>query len=50
MFPGGVGENSERVRSEVTDRLRFLGDFRVEVVAAREDVIAARAARSVAAA
>jgi acetate kinase len=44
-FTGGVGELSERVRHEVCERLRFLGDFRVEVVQAREDVVAARAAR-----
>jgi acetate kinase len=47
VFTGGVGEHSELIRSEVTGRLRFLGDFRVEVVAAREDVVAARAAREV---
>jgi acetate kinase len=44
-FTGGVGERSERVRREVCERLRFLGDFRVELVQAREDVVAARAAR-----
>jgi acetate kinase len=44
-FTGGVGEGSERIRNEICGRLRFLGDFRVEVVEAREDVVAARAAR-----
>ena len=46
VFTAGIGERSERVRGEVCERLRFLGDFRVEVVEAREDVVAARAARS----
>jgi acetate kinase len=45
-FSGGVGENREDVRETIVDRLRFLGDFRVEVVAAREDVVIARAVRS----
>jgi acetate kinase len=45
VFTGGVGERSQRVRDDVTGRLGFLGDFRVEVVEAREDVVAARAAR-----
>ena len=45
-FSGGVGENREDVRQAVVERLRFLGDFRVEVVAAREDVVIARAVRS----
>jgi acetate kinase len=45
VFTAGVGENSESVREAVCGRLRFLGDFRVEVVHAREDVVAARAAR-----
>jgi len=46
VFTGGVGERSERIRNEVCERLRFLGDFRVEVVEAREDVVAARDARA----
>jgi acetate kinase len=45
VFTGGVGEHSEHVRAQVCERLRFLGEFRVEVVEAREDVVAARAAR-----
>jgi acetate kinase len=44
-FSGGVGENREDVRRAIVDRLRFLGDFRVEVVPAREDVVIARAVR-----
>jgi acetate kinase len=45
VFSGGVGENRADVRDAVAERLRFLGDFRVEVVPAREDVVIARAAR-----
>ena len=44
-FSGGVGENREDVRRAIAERLRFLGDFRVEVVAAREDLVIARAVR-----
>jgi acetate kinase len=45
-FSGGVGENRADVREAVAGRLRFLGDFAVEVVPAREDVIVARAVRT----
>jgi len=45
VFTGGVGEHSASVRDEVCARLAFFGAFRVEVVEAREDVVAARAAR-----
>jgi acetate kinase len=44
-FSGGVGENRSDVRDAVAERTRFLGDFTVEVVAAREDVIMARHVR-----
>jgi acetate kinase len=44
-FSGGVGENRADVRDAVAELLRFLGDFRVEVVPAREDVVIARAVR-----
>jgi acetate kinase len=51
VFTAGVGENSESVRDAVCGRLGFLGvgplenRVRVAVVHAREDVVAARAAR-----
>jgi acetate kinase len=45
-FSGGIGENRPEVREAVAGRLRFLGDFRVEVVPAREDVVIARAVRA----
>jgi acetate kinase len=44
-FSGGVGENRSDVRNAVVRRLSFLGEFRVEVVPAREDVVIARAVR-----
>jgi len=46
-FSGGVGENREDVRRAIADRLSFLGEFRVEGVPAREDVVVARAVRAV---
>ena len=49
-FSGGVGENRPDVREAVAGRLRFLGDFRTEVVHAREDVMIARGVRSLLAA
>jgi acetate kinase len=45
-FTAGIGENSEEVRRRVTERVAFLGDFRVEVVHAREDLVIARAVRT----
>jgi acetate kinase len=45
-FSGGVGENRRDVREAVAERTRFLGDFAVEVVAAREDMIVARHVRA----
>jgi acetate kinase len=44
-FSGGVGENREDVRRAVMDRVRFLGEPRVTVVPAREDLVIARATR-----
>src|SRR5207248_4679774 len=48
-FTAGVGENSELVRAKVCARLTHFGAFPVHVVPAREDVVVARAVRSVAA-
>jgi acetate kinase len=45
-FSGGVGENRQDVRDAIAARLRFLGDFRIEVVAAREELVIARAVRA----
>jgi acetate kinase len=44
-FSGGVGENREDVRRAIVERLRYLGEFRVEVVEAREDVVISRTVR-----
>jgi acetate kinase len=46
VFTGGVGEGSSRVRDGVCARLDFLAEHRVVVVHAREDLVAARAARA----
>jgi acetate kinase len=46
VFTAGVGENRPDVREAVVERLRFLGEFRVEVVPAREDVVIARETRA----
>jgi acetate kinase len=45
VFTAGIGENSELVRRLVCDRLAALGSFDVVVLHAREDLVAARAAR-----
>jgi acetate kinase len=45
-FSGGVGENRADVRDRIVERLGFLGDFDVEIVAAREELVIARAVRS----
>jgi acetate kinase len=42
-FSGGVGENREDVRAAVADRVKFLGEFRFEVVQAREELVIAGA-------
>jgi acetate kinase len=46
VFTGGIGEHAAPVRERVVEQLRFLGPFDVHVVAAREDLVAARAARA----
>jgi acetate kinase len=45
-FSGGVGENRADVRGRIADRLGFLGDFDVDVVPAREELVIARAVRN----
>jgi acetate kinase len=44
-FTGGIGEHAEAVRDRIVERVRFLGDFRVEVVASREELVSAAEAR-----
>jgi acetate kinase len=46
-FSGGIGENRADVRDAVLARLTFLGDVRVEVVGAREELIVAETVRAV---
>ncbi len=44
-FSGGLGEHHAAVRESVVRRLAFFGDFRVEVVPAREELVIADAVR-----
>jgi acetate kinase len=44
-FTGGIGEHAEAVRERIVERVRFLGDFRVEVVHAREELVIAAETR-----
>ena len=46
VFGGGVGENRADVRNSVAERLSFLGEFAVEVVEAREELVIAADARA----
>jgi acetate kinase len=46
-FSGGVGENRAEVRDAIVERLSFVGEFAVEVIPAREELVIARAVRSV---
>lgn len=45
VFTGGIGEHDVAVRGAVVERVGFLGDFAVEVVEAREELVVARAVR-----
>ena len=45
VFTGGIGEHAAAVREAIVAQLRFLGTFDTHVVTAREDVVAACAAR-----
>jgi acetate kinase len=40
-FTGGIGEHADAVRERIVERVRFLGDFRVQVVRAREELVIA---------
>jgi len=46
-FSGGLGENHAGVRDAVAAHLRFLGDFDVQVVPAREELVIAAAVEGV---
>jgi acetate kinase len=45
-FTAGIGENRDDVRRAIVERVVFLGDFRVEVVPAREELVIAEAVRA----
>jgi acetate kinase len=45
VFTGGIGEHAAEVRERIVERVRFLGDFRVEVVPAREELVIAAETR-----
>jgi acetate kinase len=47
VFTGGIGEHADDVRERIVERARFLGDFRVEVVPAREELVIAGETRRV---
>jgi acetate kinase len=44
-FTGGIGEHADTVRERIVERVRFLGDVRVEVVPAREELVIAAETR-----
>jgi acetate kinase len=44
-FTGGIGENASAVRERIVERAGFLGEFRVEVVPAREELVIAAETR-----
>ena len=44
-FTGGIGEHAGEVRERIVERIRFLGDFRVDVVPSREELVIAAEAR-----
>jgi len=44
-FTGGIGEHASELRERIVERLGFLGDFRVEVVPAREELVIAAETR-----
>jgi acetate kinase len=46
-FTGGIGEHATEVRERIVERVRFLGDFRVEVVTAREELVIAAETRRI---
>ncbi len=46
-FSGGVGENRPDVRDAIVSRLSFLGEFAIEVIPAREELVIARAVRAI---
>jgi len=44
-FTGGIGENAADVRERIVERIGFLGEFEVAVIASREDLVIAAETR-----
>lgn len=44
-FTGGIGEHADGVREGIVERVRFLGDFPVQVVESREELVIAAETR-----
>jgi acetate kinase len=44
-FTGGIGEHADDVRERIVERTRFLGDFHIEVVPSREELVIAAETR-----
>jgi acetate kinase len=40
-FTGGIGEHADGVREQIVERVAFLGEYRVEVVPSREELVIA---------
>jgi acetate kinase len=45
-FTGGIGEHATEIRHRIVERARFLGEFRIEVVPSREELVIAAETRS----
>jgi acetate kinase len=46
-FTGGIGEHADEIRRRIVERVLFLGDFHVAVVASREELVIAAETRGV---
>jgi acetate kinase len=44
-FTGGIGEHADEIRRRIVERVLFLGDFHVAVVASREELVIAAETR-----
>jgi len=47
VFTGGIGEHADDVRERIAEQVGFLGEFIVEVVASREELVVAAETRRV---
>lgn len=46
VFTGGIGENQKEVREKITSYLRWVGDFKVQVIPTDEEIVIAEACRN----